>query len=103
MIIVDDCSTDNTEQIVEEFIKKDNRIKYYKFETNQGAAMTRNKALREAKGKWIAFLDSDDLWMKEKLEKQIGFMKKNNYDFTYTKYAEIDENSNNLNRIVSGN
>ena len=69
LIIVDDCSTDNTDEIVAQFT--DERIKYLKNEVNSGAAVSRNRALREAKGKWIAFLDSDDLWLPEKLEKQI--------------------------------
>ena len=76
LIIVDDCSTDDTEEIVNAI--KDNRIKFLKNSTNSGAAISRNKAIKEAKGKWIAFLDSDDLWKKEKIEKQIKFMKKNN-------------------------
>ena len=73
LIIVDDCSNDNTDNVVKPFLA-DSRIKYFKNEHNSGAAVTRNKALREAKGEWIAFLDSDDLWMPEKLEKQINFM-----------------------------
>lgn len=85
LIIVDDCSTDNTDEIVKPFLY-DKRIKYIKNETNSGAAISRNRALREAKGKWIAFLDSDDLWHPEKLEKQIRFMEKNGYKFTYTDY-----------------
>ena len=89
LIIVDDCSTDNTDEVVESYLS-DARIKYLKNEKNSGAAVSRNKALREAKGRWIAFLDSDDLWMPEKLEKQIGFMEKKGYHFSYTNYAEID-------------
>lgn len=85
LIIVDDCSNDNTDEIVNSFLR-DERIKYFKNERNSGAAISRNKALREAKGRWIAFLDSDDLWIPEKLEKQINFMEKNNYVFTYTDY-----------------
>lgn len=85
LIIVDDCSTDNTDEIINKFLK-DERIKYLKNEKNSGAAISRNKALREAKGRWIAFLDSDDLWVQEKLEKQINFMEENNYIFTYTDY-----------------
>ena len=85
LIIVDDCSADNTDEIVKPFLS-DKRIKYIKNETNSGAAVSRNRALREAKGKWIAFLDSDDLWHPEKLEKQIRFMEKNGYKFTYTDY-----------------
>lgn len=92
LIIVDDCSTDNTDDVVSAFLV-DNRIRYMKNEKNGGAAVSRNRALREAKGKWIAFLDSDDLWKPEKLEKQISFMKKNRYAFSYTNYVEIDERS----------
>lgn len=90
LIIVDDCSTDSTDEIVEQFLT-DKRIKYLKNEHNSGAAVSRNRALREAKGKWIAFLDSDDLWMPEKLMWQIKFMKKHNFYFSYTNYSEIDE------------
>ncbi|MGL4731409.1 MAG: glycosyltransferase family 2 protein [Clostridium sp.] len=91
LIISDDCSKDNTEDIVNEFIKIDNRIKYYKLKENSGAAIARNLAVDKAKGEFIAFLDSDDLWTNDKLEKQINWMKKNNYNFTCTKYAQIDE------------
>ena len=92
LIIVDDCSTDNTDEILKNI--NDDRIIYLKNEKNSGAAVSRNKALREAKGRWMAFLDSDDLWVPQKLEKQIKFMKGNGYYFTYTNYSEIDENGN---------
>lgn len=85
LIIVDDCSTDNTDEAVQPFLN-DMRIRYIKNEVNSGAAISRNRALMEAKGKWIAFLDSDDLWVPEKLEKQIHFMEINNYAFSYTDY-----------------
>ena len=88
LLIVDDCSSDDTDDVVQPFLA-DGRIRYLKNERNSGAAVSRNRALREARGKWIAFLDSDDLWMPEKLEKQIDFMKKNGYRFSYTNYAEI--------------
>ena len=100
LLIVDDCSTDNTDNIVTSF--KDNRIHYLKNEKNSGAAITRNRALREAKGEWIAFLDSDDLWDPQKLEKMISFMNSNNYTFAYHEYEKIDEYSNPLNILVSG-
>lgn len=89
LIIVDDCSTDNTDEVVVAFLG-DQRIRYLKNERNSGAAVSRNRALRDAKGRWIAFLDSDDLWVPEKLEMQIGFMEKNGYSFSYTNYEEID-------------
>ncbi len=89
LIIIDDCSTDNTDEVVITFLS-DKRIRYLKNEKNCGAAASRNRALREAKGKWIAFLDSDDLWMPDKLKRQIHFMEKNKYHFSYTNYVEID-------------
>lgn len=85
LIIVDDCSTDETDAIVSKYLT-DERIKYLKNEVNSGAAVTRNRALRGATGKWIAFLDSDDLWQPEKLEKQLKFMVENGYKFSYTYY-----------------
>jgi teichuronic acid biosynthesis glycosyltransferase TuaG len=100
LLIVDDCSTDNTDEVVSSF--KDYRIKYFKNEKNLGAALTRNRALREAQGEWIAFLDSDDLWTPEKLEKMITFMKENNCSFAYHEYVKIDEESKPLNIYVSG-
>ena len=84
LIIVDDCSTDNTVDIIQNI--NDDRIRLYKNEENSGAAISRNKALREARGRWIAFLDSDDVWVPEKLEKQLRFMKERDYAFTYTDY-----------------
>ena len=101
LIIVDDCSTDNTDDAVKPFLI-DQRIRYLKNEKNSGAAVSRNRALREAKGKWIAFLDSDDLWISEKLEKQIDFMEKNGYSFSYTNYAEIDTEGNRNGITVTG-
>lgn len=92
LILVDDCSTDDTDDIVKAYLS-DQRIRYIKNETNSGAAVSRNRALREAKGKWIAFLDSDDLWEPTKLEKQIAFMENHDYHFSYTNYIEIDEKS----------
>lgn len=89
LIIVDDCSTDDTDEVVRPFLS-DRRIRYLKNEQNSGAAISRNRALREAKGKWIAFLDSDDLWLPEKLEEQVAFMEQNGYHFSYTNYEEID-------------
>lgn len=101
LIIVDDCSPDNTDEVVKPFLS-DQRIKYLKNEKNSGAAVSRNRALREAKGKWVAFLDSDDLWKPEKLEKQIGFMERNGYSFSYTNYSEIDESGKPNGVTVSG-
>ena len=74
MIIVDDCSTDDTEKVVLKF--DDAGIKYYKLKTNSGAAVARTTAMQLAKGSYMAFLDSDDIWTEDKLEKQLNFMKK---------------------------
>lgn len=100
MLIVDDCSNDNTKEVVGRY--NDPRIHYHCLERNSGAAVARNTALRMAKGRWIAFLDSDDLWKPEKLEHQISFMKENNYSFSYHNYTEIDENGHSLNRVITG-
>lgn len=100
LIIVDDCSTDNTLEILEKI--NDDRIIILKNDRNSGAAVSRNKALRKAKGQWVAFLDSDDLWHPEKLEKQIAFMKANKYYFSYTNYEEIDMEGNKTGVKVTG-
>lgn len=84
LIIVDDASLDKTVDIVSSY--HDERIRLLRNETNSGAAISRNKALREVKGRWIAFLDSDDLWHPEKLERQLAFMKEKGYAFTFTDY-----------------
>ena len=101
LIIIDDCSGDGTEETVKPFLT-DSRIRFLKNEKNSGAAVSRNRALREAKGKWIAFLDSDDLWMLDKLEKQIGFMEANGYRFSYTGYCEMDIDGKRNGIMVSG-
>ncbi|MDO5129599.1 MAG: glycosyltransferase [Prevotellaceae bacterium] len=92
LLIQDDCSTDGTNLLVAQYLENDKRIKYECNNQNCGAAITRNNALRRANGKWIAFLDSDDLWMPYKLERQLKFMSEKGYSFSYTFYHEIDEN-----------
>lgn len=103
IIIVDDGSTDNTCDVVNSYIAKESRIKYYKMNKNSGAALARNKAVELARGKYIAFLDSDDVWFPNKLTKQINFMKENNYLFTCTSYTKIDEQGKFLNKVVKVN
>lgn len=100
MILVDDASTDETVKIIADFAQKDSRIKHYQLQTNSGNGFARNIALEKASGKYIAFLDADDLWFPEKLEKQIQFLKANNLSFTFSFYDCIDDNGNNLNRRV---
>ena len=96
MIIVDDCSSDHTRDIVLEFASQDSRIKYYFLQENSGAAVARNTAMERAKGEYMAFLDSDDIWLPEKLEKQLSFMKENDVAFSSTSYELIDEESKTL-------
>lgn len=100
MIIVDDCSQDNTKEIVEEYIKNDSRIKYHLLAVNSGAAVARTTAMNLAKGSYMAFLDSDDIWMPDKLERQIKWMNDNGYVFSCTAYEQIDEEDNLLNRTI---
>lgn len=102
LLFVDDYSGDKTVEVVLALMQVDDRIKLFQNDKNLGAAVSRNKALREAKGRWIAFLDSDDLWEPTKLEKQIHFMEANGYAFSYHNYKEIDENGNELGVYVSG-
>jgi glycosyltransferase involved in cell wall biosynthesis len=100
MILVDDASTDETVKIISDFVEKDNRIKLFKLTKNSGNGFARNVALEKASGKYIAFLDADDLWFPNKLEKQLQFLKANNLPFTFSFYDCIDEEGNNLNRRV---
>ena len=107
LIIVDDASTDNTAEIVSKFtehaeVNLSSKIHFLQNEKNCGAAACRNRALREARGKWIAFLDSDDLWAPEKLQRQLDFMAKSGSAFSYTKYEEIDEDGKPTGTIVGG-
>ena len=83
LLLVDDCSTDQSATIIQRYqIEEPNRIQYHRMETNSGAAQSRNRGIEEAKGKYIAFIDADDLWEPTKLACQIEFMKKEKYDFS---------------------
>ena len=100
MILVDDFSSDNSVEIIRMFQEKSNKIKLIQSDTNVGAAEARNIALRQAKGDYIAFLDSDDMWLPNKLERQTQFMKSNNYAFSFTAYQRVNEdNKKTINRI----
>ena len=91
MIIVDDYSTDNSRDLILKFAKEDNRINPIFLDENVGAAASRNIAIKQSKGKYIAFLDSDDIWIKDKLEKQIAFMNEKDIAFSFTCYQPISE------------
>ncbi len=100
MIIVDDRSKDNTEEIVAEYMKSDSRIKYHLLDVNSGAAVARTTAMKLANGSYIAFLDSDDIWTPEKLERQIKWMEEHDYAFSCTAYEQIDEKDNLLGKTI---
>ena len=94
MVIVDDRSKDNTKEIVDGYMKDDPRIKYHLLDENSGAAVARTTSMKLAKGSYMAFLDSDDIWTSDKLEKQIEWMEQTGHAFTCTAYEQIDEEDN---------
>lgn len=97
LIIVDDCSTDNTKEILTPYLQKYSNIHYTCLTKNGGPAVARTEALKQAKGTYIAFLDSDDIWYSEKLSKQIIFMQENNIAFCATGYEQIGEDGKSKN------
>ena len=101
MIIVDDMSTDNSNSIIEECIKNDFRIKLIKLKENSGPAIARNRAIEESNGRYMAFLDADDIWEPFKLEKQIQFMQQNNLALSYASYYLIDERGAQLGTFIT--
>ncbi len=98
--LIDDKSSDNSKQIISSFTAIDKRIKSIFLTANSGTAITRNTAILRSEGKYIAFLDSDDLWLREKLSQQITYMEMNERSFTFTSYANMDENGKDLKRII---
>lgn len=100
MIIVDDCSTDKTCEIVNKWILRDKRIKLIKKNENSGAANSRNIALENSNGRFIAYLDADDLWFSNKLSKQIKFMLDKKCGFSCCSYEVIDSKGNSKNKFV---
>lgn len=100
MIIVDDCSTDDTREVVARYQAKDPRFIYHCLEENSGAAVARTKAMELASGEYMAFLDSDDLWTPDKLERQLRFMRENDYAFSCTAYEQIDEQGKPLGKVI---
>lgn len=97
LIVVNDCSKDNTLEIADSFAKSDPRIRVISNESNLGVSLTRKKALDAAKGEWIAVLDSDDIWDQYKLEKQFALAEKENADLVFTGSAFIDNDGNPIN------
>lgn len=100
MIIVDDCSTDRTVDIVRKISEKDMRVKILVQDVNGGAAKARNRSMQAGTGRFIAYLDADDIWKPEKLEKQVIFMKKKKCGFSCTSYEVIDDDGNSKNKYI---
>lgn len=94
LLITDDCSEDGTVRVIEDYARKDERIKLFKLEKNSGAGVARNNSIKNAHGRFLAFCDSDDRWTPDKLEKQLRFMLDNGYEMTYTSYRVCDEDGN---------
>ncbi|WP_281223032.1 glycosyltransferase family 2 protein [Photobacterium sanguinicancri] len=90
-VVTDDCSTDNTFKVLLELSLIDSRVKLFKNDINSGAALTRNKSISESSGDFVAFLDSDDLWDKNKLKEQLDFMQSKGANFSFTSFEIIDE------------
>ena len=99
LLLVNDCSTDNSKKIIQEY-EEDERIKLIDLKENSGAAIARNEGIKQAGRKYVAFLDADDLWIREKLEKQINFMKQNNYAFTFSGYEFANEKGIGTGKVV---
>ncbi|PHD75781.1 glycosyl transferase [Bacillus sp. AFS043905] len=100
MIIIDDGSKDNSVLAIKSLINNDKRIKLISLSENVGAAEARNIGIVKARGRFIAFLDSDDIWYPGKLKKQVDFMKKNNIAFSFTSYEMITEVGEKTHNIV---
>ncbi|MCR9182163.1 MAG: glycosyltransferase [Flavobacteriaceae bacterium] len=100
LILVDDCSTDSSFEIANAYRERDSRIKAYQLSENQGAGITRNFGIREASGNYIAFLDADDLWFPQKLQKQLDFMMNNNCNICYSSYQLMDEDGSLQPKII---
>ncbi|WP_223229390.1 glycosyltransferase family 2 protein [Campylobacter concisus] len=101
LIIVDDCSPDSSNHIIMKYVDSDHRIKLIKLEKNSGPAVARNTAIEAANGRYIAFLDSDDVWLPNKLEKQIKFMQDNDLAFTYSSYKLVGEDNEDLGLFIT--
>lgn len=96
IVLVDDCSKDNSQQIIKKYQASHSEIVYFRQSTNQGAGAARNKALELASGQYVAFLDSDDLWLPEKTEKQIKLMKEKKSPFSYAAIEMMNEEGNTI-------
>ena len=103
IIIIYDDENQNDLDFIQKIKKKDKRILIIQNTHTMGAGESRNIGINISKGKYIAFLDADDTWEKEKLNKQINFMKSNNYEITHTSYSIVDENRNTIGKRIARN
>lgn len=103
VIIVNDASTDKTPEIIRRLAQRDSRIKVLKHSENQGPGMARNTAIQVARGRYLAFLDADDLWMSHKLETQLAFIKETNSPFVYSAFRIIHESTGQQGEKISPN
>ncbi len=101
LCVTDDCSSDSTPEIIQRILEKDSRIKYAKQSRNAGAAAARNASVERARGRYIAYLDADDLWYPEKLERQVAFMQEKNAGFSCASYEVVDEQGKPMGRTVT--
>lgn len=102
-LVTDDCSKDSTYNLITQLSDIDKRIKVFKNPINSGAAISRNNSINHSTGDFLAFIDSDDLWLPSKLESQILYMQKNNIDFSFTAYELVNESGQSLNKFVDKN
>lgn len=102
LLLVEDGSSDSTVEVIEQYREenRENRIRLIRQPSNMGAAKARNRGLQEAKGRYIAYLDADDLWMPEKLERELAFMKEKEAAFAFTGYEFADERGNGTGKVV---
>lgn len=101
MLITDDCSTDNTWEILSEYANKDARIKIFRLDKNGGAGVARNNSIKQAKGRFITFIDSDDLWHPNKLERQVSFMLEHNIPLSFCSYTLFDDIVDNKGQVTA--
>lgn len=102
LLLVEDCSTDDTARLIEAYIREraDSRIRLIRQPSNMGAARARNRGLAEAKGRYIAYLDADDLWVPAKLERELAFMREKNAAFAFTGYEFANERGEGTGKVV---
>lgn len=101
IIVINDCSPDDCESIILSYAEKDKRIRYFRNDKNIGVAASRNRGVSVSKGEYVAFLDSDDVWSLDKIEKQINHLQQNDGYFCYTSYRLIDDTGHDLNKLYT--